>query len=65
MNDLHVADEVVRESTAAKDYDDGPARYAAAGVRELWVFDPLRMGPRGSIPREPRPARVTPPHVRR
>lgn len=43
-----IAVEVVSESTAAKDYDydDGPARYAAAGVKELWVFDPLRMGPR-------------------
>ena len=43
-----VAVEVVSEHTAAKDYDldDGPARYAACGARELWVFDPLRLGPR-------------------
>ncbi|MFO0604872.1 MAG: Uma2 family endonuclease [Polyangiales bacterium] len=42
-----VAVEVVSESTARKDYDleDGPARYAAAGVKELWVFDPLLLGP--------------------
>ncbi len=42
-----VAVEVVSENTAKKDYDleDGPARYAAAGVKELWVFDPLLLGP--------------------
>jgi Uma2 family endonuclease len=42
-----VAVEVVSDGTADKDYDpqDGPARYAAAGVRELWVFDPLKLGP--------------------
>jgi Uma2 family endonuclease len=40
--------EVVSATTAAKDYDlnDGPARYAAAGVKELWVFDPLKAGPK-------------------
>ncbi|MDO9021243.1 MAG: Uma2 family endonuclease [Deltaproteobacteria bacterium] len=40
-----VAIEVVSAETADKDYHDGPARYAASGVRELWVFDPLRLGP--------------------
>lgn len=40
-----VAVEVVSAETAEKDYRDGPARYAASGVRELWVFDPLRLGP--------------------
>lgn len=40
-----VAVEVVSESTADKDYSDGPARYAASGTRELWVFDPLLVGP--------------------
>ncbi len=45
-----VAVEVVSENTATKDYDleDGPARYAAAGVKELWVFDPLLLGPRSA-----------------
>lgn len=37
--------EVVSRSTASKDYLDAPVRYARAGVRELWVFDPLREGP--------------------
>jgi len=41
-----VAVEVVSEETAEKDYRDGPARYAVSGVKELWVFDPLRKGPR-------------------
>jgi Uma2 family endonuclease len=40
-----VAIEVVSEGTAAKDYNDNPARYAANGTQELWVFDPLRTGP--------------------
>jgi Uma2 family endonuclease len=40
-----VAVEVVSESTADKDYVDGPDRYAASGTRELWVFDPLLAGP--------------------
>jgi Uma2 family endonuclease len=40
-----VAIEVVSAETADKDYHDGPARYAASGVRELWVFDPLGLGP--------------------
>ncbi len=36
--------EVVSERTAEKDYGDGPDRYAASGVHELWVFDPRRCG---------------------
>ncbi len=40
-----VAVEVVSESTADKDYGDGPDRYAASGTRELWIFDPLLAGP--------------------
>ena len=41
--------EVVSERTADRDYGDRPDRYAACGVRELWVFDPNRLGrgPRG------------------
>ncbi len=40
-----VAFEVVSASTALKDYDEGPKKHAASGARELWVFDPLRVGP--------------------
>jgi Uma2 family endonuclease len=40
-----VAFEVVSESNADKDYRDGPRKHAAAGVGELWVFDPQRLGP--------------------
>ncbi len=40
-----VALEIVSASTAAKDYSEGPRKYAASGTRELWVFDPLRLGP--------------------
>jgi len=40
-----VAFEVVSENNADKDYDLGPVKHAAAGVRELWVFDPSRAGP--------------------
>jgi Uma2 family endonuclease len=40
-----VAFEVVSENNADKDYRDGPRKYAAAGVGELWVFDPQRLGP--------------------
>ena len=40
-----VAVEVVSESTAEKDYGDGPDRYAASGTQELWMFDPLLAGP--------------------
>jgi Uma2 family endonuclease len=35
-----VAVEVVSRRTAKKDYTEGPAKYAASGVRELWIFDP-------------------------
>ena len=38
--------EGVGEDSARKDYDDGPARCARSGTGELWVFDPLRLGPR-------------------
>lgn len=41
-----VAVEVVSRSTASKDYIAGPDQYAASGTRELWVFDPKRLGPR-------------------
>ncbi len=40
-----VAFEVVSENNADKDYRDGPRKHAAAGVGELWVFDPQRLGP--------------------
>lgn len=39
-----VAVEIVSSDSAAKDYVDGPQRYAASGTRELWVFDPERHG---------------------
>jgi len=37
---LRIAVEVVGRETAHKDYNHGPAKYAASGTRELWVFDP-------------------------
>ncbi|MFO0609598.1 MAG: Uma2 family endonuclease [Polyangiales bacterium] len=40
-----VACEVVSHDNAEKDYRVGPRKYAAAGVQELWVFDPQRFGP--------------------
>ncbi len=40
-----IAIEVVSEGTAENYYVDGPDRYAASGTRELWVFDPLLVGP--------------------
>jgi Uma2 family endonuclease len=40
-----VAVEVVSEGTADKDYGDGPAKYAASGTCDLWVFDPEGFGP--------------------
>lgn len=40
-----VAVEVVSETTAEKDYAEGPEKYAASGTGELWVFDPLEAGP--------------------
>jgi Uma2 family endonuclease len=43
-----LAVEVVSEATADKDYFDAPARFARLGVNELWVFDPLLLGPTGT-----------------
>jgi len=37
--------EVVSENRPQKDYVTAPERYAACGVQELWVFDPLLCGP--------------------
>jgi Uma2 family endonuclease len=45
-----VALEVVSASHPEKDYRLGPRKYAAAGVDELWVFDPLRLGAEGEGP---------------
>jgi hypothetical protein len=45
-----VAVEVVSASTAAKDYLEGPRKYAASGTRELWVFDPMLHGPGDGSP---------------
>ena len=41
-----VALEVVSAKHPFKDYATAPARYAASGTGELWVFDPLLAGPR-------------------
>lgn len=41
-----LAVEVVSASHPRKDYVIAPARYAASGTRELWVFDPKLAGPR-------------------
>jgi Uma2 family endonuclease len=40
-----VAFEVVSEANPRKDYDHGPRKYAACGVAEVWVFDPMEYGP--------------------
>ncbi|MFO0607801.1 MAG: Uma2 family endonuclease [Polyangiales bacterium] len=40
-----VALEVVSEGNPRKDYEVSPRKYAAAGLQELWVFDPNRFGP--------------------
>ena len=40
-----LAIEVVSETNASKDYAIAPDKYAACGVSELWVFDPLLSGP--------------------
>ncbi|MDO9017828.1 MAG: Uma2 family endonuclease [Deltaproteobacteria bacterium] len=49
----HAAPRVVVEfvslDTASTDYLDKPARYTAAGARELWVFDPQKLGPRAAM----------------
>jgi Uma2 family endonuclease len=42
-----VAVEVVSDATADVDYNVKPAKYAASRTRELWIFDPLMVGPRG------------------
>jgi Uma2 family endonuclease len=41
-----LAIEVVSENHPRKDYVDAPARYAASGTKELWIFDPRLAGPR-------------------
>ena len=41
-----LAIEVVSKGHPYKDYADAPVRYASARVGELWVFDPLLVGPR-------------------
>ena len=41
-----VAIEVVSDATADEDYNVKPAKYAASGTRELWIFDPLMRGPK-------------------
>ena len=41
-----LAVEVVSKGHPYKDYADAPVRYASASVGELWVFDPLLVGPR-------------------
>lgn len=38
--------EVVSPSTGKKDYEDAAARCALLGAEELWVFDPLMVGPK-------------------
>jgi len=41
-----LAIEVVSESDPRKDYVVAPDKYAASGTGELWIFDPLLVGPR-------------------
>lgn len=40
-----LAIEVVSETNPHKDYTLGPDKYAASGTGELWIFDPLLVGP--------------------
>ncbi len=40
-----LAIEVVSETNPHKDYAIAPDKYAASGVGELWIFDPLLAGP--------------------
>ncbi len=40
-----LAIEVVSETNPHKDYVVAPDKYAACGVSELWIFDPLLSGP--------------------
>jgi Uma2 family endonuclease len=41
-----LAVEVVSRSRPNKDYGSAPLKYAAAGVGELWIFDPELAGPK-------------------
>jgi len=41
-----LAIEIVSKSNSMKDYAIAPAKYAASGTQELWVFDPLLCGPK-------------------
>lgn len=45
-----LAVEVVSTENPNKDYVIAPEKYAACGVEELWIFDPLLAGPRGRGP---------------
>jgi hypothetical protein len=38
----------VSKTNATKDYSESPDKYAAAGVKELWVFDPEYAGPKSA-----------------
>lgn len=40
-----LAIEVVSNSDPHKDYVQAPAKYAASGTQELWIFDPMMSGP--------------------
>lgn len=40
-----LAIEVVSETNPRKDYALAPDKYAASGIGELWIFDPLLAGP--------------------
>ncbi len=40
-----LAIEIVSETNAAKDYDEGPLRLGRLGAEELWIFDPELHGP--------------------
>jgi Uma2 family endonuclease len=40
-----LAIEVVSENNPRKDYVSAPDKYAACGARELWIVDPLGVGP--------------------
>ncbi len=42
-----LAVEVVSETNPRKDYLVAPDKYAASGIAELWIFDPLLAGPAG------------------
>src|SRR5690606_26883126 len=41
-----LAIEVVSDSNPRKDYVVAPDKYAASGIGELWIFDPLLCGPK-------------------